>query len=902
MDFSQIKNQYRPIPFWSWNSKLDCEETAWQIEQMEAAGIGGYFMHARGGLMTEYMGKEWFDNIQTGVEEGHKRGMSAWAYDENGWPSGFGNGMVNSLGEDYQQKYLRMGLPDQKVEHEIARSETAVFYYDINPYYVDVLSPEVTKVFIQKVYEPYYQKFGNKLKGFFTDEPQISRHGIPWSQVIPVEYEKRYGESIYDHLLELFKAVGDYQNTRMRFYKLITDLFSENFIKKIYDWCNNRGLDFTGHLLLEESLESQLLPNGAAMPHYEYFTMPGMDWLGRNVYNCLTPLQLGSVAQQLGKDQVLAEDYALSGHNVSFEELRRILEWQMVRGVTLLCPHLQGYSIQGSRKRDYPPAMYYQQPWWKEYRFFIDAMARIGMIMSEGEALCDTLLLHPQTSAWICFDFNRNEGLKELNDSFLKTIETLEQKHILFHLGDETILERHGKVLGNSIVIGKQSYTKVVLPEYIDFLPFTKKLLQEYVDNGGVLLSAEDISENDIIDNTCITYTKRRFDSYDIHYFVNSSNQCQKSFIKAGNSSIDLKTGELRPFDGSYEFSPYDSILVFDDRSQSRSQLKKESLISLNLEGEWRITDSTLNSITLDFCDYYFDDVLVEENGYVLNIQARACALERPVNIRCVYHVNIKEIPSEVYLVCERPELYEILINGQKLPKSDNGFFVDSTFRKLDIRKYIKQGQNDIELIVDFKLAPEVYQNLKKARIFESEKNKLTFDMEIEPVYLVGNFGITINSEIKKLEKDAFRCKGAFVINQPKKVITLTGIERQGYLFFAGEISVEKEFFLEETDYQVVFDKKGVNAIRVFANGVYVDTVIWNSTKVDLSHYLVKGKNVIRLSIVNNLRNLLGPHHLKEGESYATAPRSFFKEPCIWNFNPEEEWDEDYCFVETSLI
>ena len=25
--------------------------------------IGGYFMHARGGLQTEYMGEEWFDNI-----------------------------------------------------------------------------------------------------------------------------------------------------------------------------------------------------------------------------------------------------------------------------------------------------------------------------------------------------------------------------------------------------------------------------------------------------------------------------------------------------------------------------------------------------------------------------------------------------------------------------------------------------------------------------------------------------------------------------------------------------------------------------------------------------------------------------------------------------------------------
>ena len=98
--------KYRPIPFWSWNENLHTDETAWQIEQMEQAGIGGYFMHARGGLQTEYMGEEWMDNIKCGIHEGEKRGMGAWGYDENGWPSGFGGGIVNGLGIKYQQKYL----------------------------------------------------------------------------------------------------------------------------------------------------------------------------------------------------------------------------------------------------------------------------------------------------------------------------------------------------------------------------------------------------------------------------------------------------------------------------------------------------------------------------------------------------------------------------------------------------------------------------------------------------------------------------------------------------------------------------------------------------------------------------------------------------------------------------
>ena len=51
-DLKNPPKKYRAIPFWSWNEKLHTEETAWQIAEMDKAGIGGYFMHARGGLQT----------------------------------------------------------------------------------------------------------------------------------------------------------------------------------------------------------------------------------------------------------------------------------------------------------------------------------------------------------------------------------------------------------------------------------------------------------------------------------------------------------------------------------------------------------------------------------------------------------------------------------------------------------------------------------------------------------------------------------------------------------------------------------------------------------------------------------------------------------------------------------
>lgn len=126
MVFYNVPKEYRPIPFWSWNEKLNTDETVRQVQVMDKAGIGGFFMHARGGLRTEYMGDEWFSNIDAAANEAKKRGMSAWAYDENGWPSGFGDGKVNGLGIEYQQKYLRMS-DTEPTENVIAKSALFLF-------------------------------------------------------------------------------------------------------------------------------------------------------------------------------------------------------------------------------------------------------------------------------------------------------------------------------------------------------------------------------------------------------------------------------------------------------------------------------------------------------------------------------------------------------------------------------------------------------------------------------------------------------------------------------------------------------------------------------------------------------------------------------------------------------
>jgi len=69
--------------------------------------------------------------------------------------------------------------------------------------------------------------------------------------------------------------------------------------------------------------------------------------------------------------------------------------------------------------------------------------------------------------------------------------------------------------------------------------------------------------------------------------------------------------------------------------------------------------------------------------------------------------------------------------------------------------------------------------------------------------------------------------------------------------------------------------------------------------KLPLASFAVQGRVPVRITLINNLRNLLGPHHLKEGESLEVGPWCFYKEVCIWENDPQ--WNDDYCFVETGV-
>ena len=974
-----IKNppkKYRPLPFWSWNAKLETEETTWQVGEMDRVGNGGFFMHARGGLITEYMGKEWMDNVRAAVLDADKRGMNAWGYDENGYPSGFGSDMVNGLGLEYQQKYLRMEITDEPMDTEFTISnkkledgKNAHFYYEVNTFYIDALNPKVTEKFIEVTHEKYKEALGkdfSKMAGFFTDEPQLSRKGLPWSLILEDEYQKEYGENLAEYLYDMFADTETCYRTRYRFWKLVTRLFCENYMKKIYDWCNENGTQLTGHMVIEESIHDQIDCNGAIMPNYEYFHIPGIDKLCRSVNRSLLVPQVISAAAQLGKKQILTESFAMCGWDVSFEELKWILEWQMVKGVNLLCQHLSGYSLEGLRKRDYPAGHAYQNPWWNEYKAFMDFSSRMGMLLAEGELHCDVLVLHTIASGWVLRGSDESLKTAGIYHKSLTDVEILlDQNQITHHLGDERIMARHAKVNGNKISVGKMTYSTVIIPSASVIDSNTYYLLKEFSDNGGNLIFAgevptyiDGIASNKVVElskvhaealedilplipesakycsivlengkNADIQFARRSYDDFEMFYFVNTfSDKCENVTLTVPGKScaaFDYLTGEIIPCEFSSEngcvtvthtFEKMGSYVLFvrNDDTYKSVIAEEKNLVPLNdkLRGEWNIAESDMNSLTLDYCDCYFDGELYKDNIYVLDIQENACALERKVNIKLDFNVRCNMTKTApMYLVIERPEFYTISINGKEIEKKECGYYRDKSFKMLDITGLFTNGDNKITLVCDFVQSEEVYESFKKSsqKSFETAKNKLYYDMEIEDIYIVGDFGVDNTVPYEFDEHRTVRAtEGNFSICDRPQSFTDGDFTSQKHPFFCGHMKVRKEIELTADEIQnrsIKLSRRCSTVYNFTVNGTRLDDVFWAPYETDISGLLKPGKNIIELDITGCFRNMLGPHHTKI-EAYDVYPHSFLHISDVWygGLYRWGGWYDGYSFVEYGLF
>jgi len=528
--FADPPRQYASGPLWTWNDMLTEEHIRSTLRDLAGQKVKQVWVHPRPGLMTSYLSADWFRLWKIALDEAQQLDMNVWIYDENSYPSGFAGGLLpeampesrgRGLAFREEKQPAKPGddvlaifrLTDKGYENVTRQARTGqtlsearylVAYVQRakdSPWfagrcYVDLLYPGVTEKFLEITMEAYRREigdqFGKHCPGVFTDEPQIRpAGGVPWTDHLPDEFQKRWGYSLIDHLPGLTQPLGDWKRVRHNYFQVLSEQFIEHWAKPNYEYCQRHGLEFTGHYWEHEWPNCIGVPDNMAM--YAWQQRPGIDVLF-NRYDEGTHAQFGnvrsvkelaSVANQLGRKRTISETFGGSGWDTRFEDIKRQGDWEYVLGVNTLNECISFISIRGVRKGDYPQSLSYHEPWWDAYHVLEGYFTRLSVALSEGEQINRILIIEPTTTAWM---YQGDARLGPIGDRFQKIVTALAKAQVEYDIGCEYIMGRHGSVEGAELVVGQRRYHTVVLSPLTENLNTeTMKLLQGYAKAGGTV-------------------------------------------------------------------------------------------------------------------------------------------------------------------------------------------------------------------------------------------------------------------------------------------------------------------------------------------------------------------------------------------------------------------------------
>lgn len=540
---------YRGAPFWSWNTFIRIPQLRRQIDQFAQMGFGGFHIHSRVGLADEYLGRKYMEAVRVCTEHAQRRGMLNWLYDEDRWPSGFAGGLV-TRDPRFRMKYLRWTpFPYGSVPH-LGRSESGCLlgrfavilrngwladyrrldardtppadsrlWYayletaDPTPRYnhqtnVDTFNRQAIERFIEVTHERFKavvgDAFGDTIPAIFTDEPQFQKKQrlqhpddledvlLPWTDDFADTYRAAYGQDIEAFLPELIWELpnGRASLVRYRYHDHTAERFASAFGDTLARWCRRNGIALTGHMLAESDLHGQTRGGGEVMRAMRSFHIPGIDILCDRI-EFITAKQAQSLAHQNGCPGVLSELYGVTGWDFDFAGFKRQGDWQTAMGVTVRVPHLAWVSMAGEAKRDYPPAIGYQSPWYSHYALVEDHFARVNAIMTRGTPLIRVGMIHPIESSWLTYGVISQtcRDTQELEVSFKTITNWLAFGLIDFnYIAESNLAKQSAEQRGKRFQVGKMRYDAVIVPPMRTIRQTTLNRLQRFSEAGGKVI------------------------------------------------------------------------------------------------------------------------------------------------------------------------------------------------------------------------------------------------------------------------------------------------------------------------------------------------------------------------------------------------------------------------------
>ncbi|MGQ9620703.1 MAG: glycosyl hydrolase [Bacteroidales bacterium] len=959
--FREPPAEYTTAPFFVWNGEITRSEIDNFLDEFYRQGIKQVFIHPRPGLITEYLCDEWFELFRYTVDRGKELGMKVWIYDENSYPSGFAGGHVPAeMPESYNEgQGLRMieteTLPDTADKFFLILKEEDGFFIDVTDSigkekekqgkyflfkktyygksewyggfsYVDLLHPGVTEKFIELTmqgYEKYaIEEFGKTILGTFTDEPHINTPGgIRFTPDLFEVFMKMWNYDLKTSLPSLFKETGDWKKVRHNYTCTLLQMFIDRWSKPWKDYCDKKGLKFTGHYWEHEW--PSMRNGGDNMAMYAWHHIPGIDMLFNQWNDSSSRAQFGNIrsvkelnsaANQAGWNRKLSETYGGSGWDLTFKEMKRNGDWEYALGVNLMNQHLTFFTMAGARKYDYPPTFDYHEPWWNNYKILADHYARLSLALSAGKQVNEILVIEPTTTAWLYDSYVKpNPYLDKIGQSFQSFVTHLEKMQVEYDLGSENIISNLGSVRKGKFIIGNCEYKTIIIPPAIEnFNRKTFDLLKNFVTGGGklilfsspVLIDGSESSElkewlnsqqayiikckaltdefvketlaNSNVEFTAIVgmglYHHTRVLKDGILVFLcnsNLDNNVSGTFIVPGVSAVELNTIDCKikgypcerkdkKIEAGFNLYPAGSLLLFfPARKLTGYPVVKKS--------EEIVTEvQPVGKITV---------TRNEQNALMIDF----CDLELKGKTETDLHVyNATDKVFKHYGFSSgnpwnHSVQYKTRIVDRDTFSSGTGF--KATYQ------FIVKGLKDRSSLMAVVERPHLWKVFLNGTEISPDPDRWWLDRSFRVFYISdlvkegkNELTLSVSSMNVHAEIEPVYILGDFsvepapkgwVITPPtKELITGTWLN-QGLPFYSWGITYLKEYNIDSPSGQYIVqvsDWEGTVA-EVFVNRKKAGIIAFLPFESDITPFISAGKNKIEVKITGSLRNLLGPHH-----------------------------------------
>ena len=821
--------------------------------------------------------------------------------------------------------------------------------------YVDLMRPQVTESFLKCTHEQYYQHFGEdfgkSIPAIFTDELSVctAEDGrLNFSYWFVYEFKKRNGYDLEKHLPCIFADVeGDSfdhpaKKVRFDYYDTIHELLTKNCVQRTSKWCEEHQVKWTGHYMEHLWPHVGEWTSPSMQSYYEYHQWPAIDMLLAN-YLRDTPVhalthtirEVRSVSNQFGKERTVCELYGAGGWDSNFEDYKRMGDWVLVNGINFITQHLVYGTLMGARKHDHPQSFDWREPWWNEYTLMNDYLGRASYLLSKGKMQQRILVLNPSTTGYLTppseekgtmFSDPAMDCIKEPDmTEFLSLCQKLSDLQWDYDLGDEYILERHGKVAEGKLEVAEQQYSCIVISGSMkNMLSSTVELLKTAAASGVEILTVgtpgfyvdgvwdektyaelkkiwKSVEQDEIdeklemlLGRRILTETpfpagfehmRRKLENGDeLWFFANFAMEPYRTTLSVCGGDVkqlNLFTGEVKEIghtskDGwlliPVEMVRNQSLMLYvsakenesiaacvDKIDVSGSNLSKTALELVD------ITPDSENVLPVIYADYAEEknmyvkrvcDQVFKERGFASNpwdnkVQYKTNVLDRNAEygedsgFTATYHFLVDKVPEKLEVVAEHPDLCHLRVNGMDVSWIPDAHWMDHHFGVADITDLTVSGENHVEIVVD------VFNVL----------------MEVDAIYLKGNFGVEIRD-------------GKWTITEAKKM-TYGSWREQGYPFYSQAVNYQYRFEMDEVPEMALLDLADydASAISLTVNGEYAGLLHEDGRRAkDIAEYLKEGENTVTLRVCGSLKNLLGPHFVKDrGTAW----------PAMWKASPK---------------